>query len=121
MHDCKVYCPVCGGAAEETKCKRLGKENLTLLLIPVCVILGAVVGYFGFFLVLSLLANGTSDMEELENLGLGLLAMLMLPAIGGVGAGFWGNGIIRRHRRRKGLRNRVFRCTECKNMFIPKK
>ena len=114
-------CSQCGSLETETMKGRVGAaEKLTVLLIPVLLVVGAVIGFYMFILGMALL-----DMlnlgDELGLIGLCASFMLILPAGGVVLGVLLGKVFIRRRRKKRDLSQMTCRCKMCKNIFIPER
>ena len=113
------HCPRCDSPETETVKRRVGAfEKLTVLLIPLFLVIGAVFGYLLFIFGLALLDVSNLG-SELELIGCCASFMLILPAGGVVLATLLGRAFIRRRRRRLHLSQTTCRCKMCGTVFIP--
>jgi hypothetical protein len=109
-------CPACGSnqlRAYTFRTRRLtGKEWLTLVLIPVC----AVLGVFCQPLV-KVLCGAVMNVHYLDTQE---YAMAHAGLVQGLVIGLWlANLAVRYLRRKAGLRSTVFRCNQCRATFLP--
>ena len=114
------YCDQCGSFETETvKCRVGATEKLTLLLIPLFMVIGAVLGFLTFIFGMALL-DACHLETEVGLIGCCALFMLILPIGGAVLGHLLGRVFIRRRRRKKNLSQTTCRCKMCKKIFIPK-
>lgn len=113
------YCNQCGSAETEIVKRRVGAfEKLTVLLIPLFMVIGAVLGFYVFIFGLALLELFDLG-KELELIGLCASFMLILPAGGIVLGSLLGRVFIRRRRKKQNLSQMTCRCKMCNKIFIP--
>ena len=116
----RYYCSGCGSPEVDTVKRRVGaSEKLTVLLIPLFLVIGAVLGFYTFIFGLALVDYfGLGN--DLELIGLCTSFMLILPAGGVVLGSLLGRVCIRRRRKKQNLSQTTCRCKMCGKIFIPK-
>lgn len=115
-----AYCDRCGSPEIETIKRRVGAaEKLTILLIPLFVVIGAVLGFYVFVFGMALLDTWHLE-TELTLIGFCASFLLILPAGGAVLGTLLGRALIRRRRRNKNLSQTTYHCKMCRHIFIPK-
>ena len=116
----QYYCNQCVSPETETVKRRVGvAEKLTVLLIPLFLVIGAVLGFYMFVFGMALIDHLNLG-SELALIGYCASLMLILPAGGVVLGSALGRVCIRRRRRKQNLSQTTCRCKMCKKIFIPK-
>ena len=112
-----VRCEKCGSLETFPVRKRVGIEKLTYILIPVFAVIFAILGLCVFFLLM----DWAVETGEGDLIWAVVWFMLSAPVGGGVLGGLSGKGIVRLHRRCKGLSNTAYCCKRCRKNFVPSK
>ena len=113
-------CVNCGSIDTESVKRRVGAaEKLTLLMFPIFIIVGFILGFNFFILCLALI-----DIFELGTeyslIGCAASFMVTLPIGGGILAKLLSRLIIRKRRKKLNLSQKSYRCKACGKIFIPK-
>lgn len=112
-------CPACASnqlRVSSFRTRRMtGVEWATFVLVPVCMLANLYIHPVGMMLLSTLFK--LSFITMLDKVG---ICILMSGLVQGLAIGLWlSNMLVRRLRRRKGLRSTACRCCDCRAAFLP--